>query len=210
MKLSRELVDSLGPLAISLHAGGAILRADLKLHWKIDGDTLITEAHLSFKLPFREKMDFQIKGRDRIEPLDGVQLESFGFDDAKKFFGKWNHLPKDKKISYEDHRRKVEFQVDESLGPVIMSAGGILFCLLRMKEPKAEGVYVGADKIYQTQFLKTQKDSSSSRILISYFRAEAPKTKLVASIFVDSQTHNLIGGEIYLPVIGKLSFETTK
>ena len=210
MKLSRELVDSLGPQEVSLHSGGALIRADLKLQWKIDGDYLITEGNLSFKLPFKDKMDFRINGRDRIEAVDGVQLESFGFEDGKKFFGKWSHLLSDKKIAYEDHRKKFEFlTAQDKSSSTIMSAGAILFCLMRMKEPSAEGVLIGSDKIYQTYFTKTQKDSSTNRIQISYFRSEEPEKKRIASLFVDSLSQALLGGEIYLPVIGKVGFDTS-
>ncbi len=209
MKLSRELVDSLGPQAISLQAGGALIRADLMLQWRLDGDSLITEGNLSFKLPFKNKMDFRINGRDRLEDVDGIQLESFSFDDGKKFFGNWTHLPKDKKVTYVDHRRKFEFQIAEAFqGSTVMSAGAILFYISRMTEPTAEGIYVGADKIYQTHFLKIQKDSSTSKIQISYCHPEEPEKKLVASLFVDSHSHAFVGGEIYLPVIGKVSFDT--
>ncbi len=202
MKLSREIIDSSGPQEISLRAGGSLIRAELQLTWKVDGDTLISSGFLSFKLPFKEKMEFRLDGVDRINTQDGIQLESFSFEDGKQFFGRWKHL--ENRIFYEDHRKKFEFDLREKPERPIISAGGILFYLLRMRESEADGVYVGSDQIYQTHFA-----NKNGVIQISFFRLGKPEdTKKVANLFVDSQTHFLKGGEIYLPVIGKIGFES--
>lgn len=196
-------------MEVSISHGGLLLKADLKIEWRIEelgsSEVLVTRGTLEFKLPFQEKMQFQILGRDVLDTSLAIQLEKFRFDDCKKYFGEWKSL--EGKIQYQDNRKKFEFSFENSEAPV-MSVGALLFCVLRMDFGKASGVHVGADKLYALEFLKEKKDAKLDRIQIfhSYFGKDFENKTITASLFVDAVTGSLSGGEIYLPVIGKISF----
>ena len=209
LRLSPESLSAHGPKDISISHSGLLLKAELQLQWRAEeieaSPVLITKGLLEFKLPFQEKMQFQIVGRDLLDSSKDIQLEKFRFDDGKKYFGEWTRVGT--QISYQDHFKKFEFSFEKSGAP-ILSVGALLFCVLRMPMGRAEGVYVGANKLYALEFLKEKKDESSNRIQIyhaHYGEAFENKT-LAANLFVDAGSGSLNGGEIYLPVIGKISF----
>ncbi len=198
-----------GPKDISISHSGLLLKAEVQLRWRaeeIDAQpVLVTKGLLEFKLAFQEKRQFQIAGRDLLDSSRDIQFEKFRFDDGKKYFGEWTRSGT--QIFYQDHRKKFDFSFEKSSVP-ILSVGALLFCVLRMPMGRAEGVYVGADKLYALEFFKEKKNDSSNRIQIyrAHYGESFENKTLAASLFVDAVSGALSDGEIYLPIIGKISF----
>ena len=199
-----------GPQELSLRIGGRLLHASLNLNWKIESETLITSGSLSFKLPFKEKAEFKISGRDRASAKGNVHLESFEFLDGKGAFGKWLSVPDENKVSFHDNKKSFNFLLDDKFlrQPPLMSPGAIIFCLLRLKERESAGVYLGQNNLYETKYIKEIKEAQTTQIQILY--AQAGKTELhrVASLSVDKDSNTLLGGEILLPLFGWIGLET--
>ena len=74
---------------------------------------LITSGKLSFRMPFKEKAEFRISGRDRASTEGNIHLESFEFLDEKGAFGKWLSLPEENRMMFSDQKRSVSFVLNK-------------------------------------------------------------------------------------------------
>ncbi len=212
MRLSSEVANRQGPLEISISSRGKLVQAELQMQWKIEGEVLLSKGTLSFKLPFKDAALFQISGRDLIDSEVKIHLESFSFEDGKSTFGSWQHLPLEEKILYKGDRKTAlfNFEKDRYPGAPVMSAGAILFCLLRTGAISSRGNYLGAEKIYETKFLIEEKDHQQKTIQISFSRSgSAEEPKNIACLFLNTKTQDLLGGELILPIFGKLGFNSS-
>ena len=172
---------------------------------------LITSGKLSFRMPFKEKAEFRISGRDRASTEGNIHLESFEFLDEKGAFGKWLSLPEENRMMFSDQKRSVSFVLDEKFlkQPPLMSPSAIIFCLLRVKERETAGVYLGQNKLYETKYIKEMKDERTAQIQILYTKQGMVEKQRVASLFVDQYTSALVGGEILLPLLGWIGIKTS-
>ncbi len=195
---------------LTISQSGLLLKANLEIHFRVEEiekyPVLVTNGFLEFKLPLKEKVRFDFSGRDSFDSTLAIQLQKFRFEDGKKYFGEW--IRSENSIVYSDQRKKFDFNFEKKIDQPLMSVGALLFCLTRMKQDRSQAIYIGARKLYAIEFVKETRDESTDHIQIfqSHIEESFEKKTLAASLFVDSKTKEFKGGEVYLPVIGKIRF----
>ncbi len=190
-----------------MQSGGTLLSADLQIGWEVQGSSLVTTGKLTYKLPFKDRVEHQFSGKDRIGGSSHIQMESFSFSESGGGRGGWTHVPQENKIVFKSANKEKHFNTedDEFRTRAVLTPGAILFCALRLESIETAGLYVGAKRSYRTKFLVSEVPPLNRKISIAYSKQEALFQSFnVATLVVEPNSRKLIGGDILLPIFGKL------
>jgi hypothetical protein len=82
-----------------------------------------------------------------------------------------------------------------------------LFCVLQERSAQFSVVYIGAGKLYQIDF-ERNSDGRSLQVYQSPYQesGDIEVRKLAANLFLKSD-FSIQGGELYLPILGKINFD---
>lgn len=140
-------------------------------------------------------MQFEFSGRDFFNR--SLAIQEFKFSGGEKYFGRW--WTEGDLILYKDHLRESTYTTDER---PLMSPAAILYIVLQERSSEFSVVYIGASKLYEIDFIR----SDDAKTLQVYQSSSDDEKKLVASLYLKPD-FSIHGGEIYLPILGKITFD---
>ena len=143
-----------------------LIKAEVSVHFDV-GESLNSRGEVQFKIPFKDKMSFEFSGSDIFGAM--LALSEFKISDGKKYFARW--WSEADKIFYRDQRREANFAAADVQ---LMSPAAILFCVLAERSSEFSALYVGADKLYQLDFIRSADAKS-----IQVYQLNYPNTSMV-------------------------------